>query len=492
MQNDDTSPTIFINRYHIEKELSHNAGRKTFLALDLQSQDLVIVKILQFDNLFRWDDLKLFEREAQTLQNIDHPAIPKYLDYFEVEEHGIHGFALVQTYIDATSLETNFKSGRRFSEAELIELATKLLDILTYLHSQIPPVIHRDIKPSNILIANRSAHSVGDIYLVDFGSVQTVASKDNGTITIVGTYGYIPLEQFSGKTTVASDLYSLGMTLIYLIMGVHPAGLNQVEGKVQFSNKELSRQFTEWLEKMTYPYPEKRFESAESAKNALVGKSNLTSKDGSSGNYLHLRPANSKVTINRDINKLEIVYPESLILANPPVANCFLVLFLFISIVVFVDFLLGYVGIIYGFILFVVLNNLLIKLLAFVYNNIFLKTIRHMKITIYTDNYFLGYTQKMLRLRPNEIYFNAKEIKSLYYSPGYIFNEYKDETGTIKTDSIVRIPTKLSFCTDSREYFIGEKRLSKAELWWLGQEISDCLGLELQVIYATPKLPPKT
>jgi serine/threonine protein kinase len=115
------------NRYQIREQLSQKAGRRTFLALDLQSQDLVIIKILRFDVDFQWDDLKLFEREAATLKHLDRPEIPKYLDYFNVDEVGTRGFALVQTYINAPSLETVIKQGQKFSEAEAIELAERLL-----------------------------------------------------------------------------------------------------------------------------------------------------------------------------------------------------------------------------------------------------------------------------------------------------------------------------------------------------------------------------
>jgi serine/threonine protein kinase len=92
---------ILVDRYQIREQLSQKAARRTFLALDLQSQDLVIIKILRFDVDFQWDDLKLFEREAATLKNIDRPEIPKYLDYFDVDEPSTRGFALVQTYINA-------------------------------------------------------------------------------------------------------------------------------------------------------------------------------------------------------------------------------------------------------------------------------------------------------------------------------------------------------------------------------------------------------
>ncbi|MFN5515028.1 MAG: serine/threonine protein kinase, partial [Cyanobacteriota bacterium] len=166
-----STDTILADRYQIEELLSQKAGRRTFLAKDLQSQLPVIIKLLRFGDGFEWDDLKLFEREAATLKHLDHPEIPKYLDYFEVNEVNTHGFALVQSYIAAPSLATLVASGRKFSEAEIIELSDRLLDLLTYLHQQAPPVIHRDIKPSNILLGNRSGNSIGDVYLVDFSSV---------------------------------------------------------------------------------------------------------------------------------------------------------------------------------------------------------------------------------------------------------------------------------------------------------------------------------
>ena len=65
---------IFKERYAIQKQLGKNAGRRTVLAQDLQTQQLVVVKILTFDPDCQWDDIKLFEREAETLQSLSHPA----------------------------------------------------------------------------------------------------------------------------------------------------------------------------------------------------------------------------------------------------------------------------------------------------------------------------------------------------------------------------------------------------------------------------------
>jgi serine/threonine protein kinase len=152
---------VLHDRYCIQSLLARQTGRRTFLARDLQTELSVVVKLLLFSPDFTWDDLKLFEREAFVLKSLAHPAIPKYLDCFEVETELGKGFALVQTYIEARSLKDWIQSGRTFSEEDIKAIAKKLLGILDYLHNRQPPVVHRDIKPSNILLGDRSGNSPG-------------------------------------------------------------------------------------------------------------------------------------------------------------------------------------------------------------------------------------------------------------------------------------------------------------------------------------------
>jgi serine/threonine protein kinase len=263
------SPSITLeNRYQIQSQLSKKSGRRTLLALDLHTNQSVIIKLLIFNAEFAWDDLKLFKREVETLKSIEHPSIPRYLDSFDVDLPNCQGFALVQSYIEAPSLAQAYQDGRRFTNIDIRQLAHALLDILIYLHEYTPSIIHRDIKPSNILIANRSSHHIGDIYLVDFGAVQGNLEQDSSTITIVGTYGYMPPEQFGGRTNPASDLYSLGATLIYLMMGIHPADLSTKDGKLQFDGiTDLNLKI--WLDLMVEPSLERRFASASIAKSEL-------------------------------------------------------------------------------------------------------------------------------------------------------------------------------------------------------------------------------
>ena len=293
------------DRYEPQQSLGKKAGRQTWLARDLQTQELVVVKLLTFSHEFEWDDLKLFEREAATLRSLSHPAIPCYLDFFELDSDNHKGFALVQTYIEARSLEQHLKSGRTFSEVEVNQLAKDLLGILGYLHDRQPPVIHRDIKPSNVLLTDRSGNSPGQVYLVDFGSVQTLAARDGGTMTIVGTYGYMPPEQFGGRTSPASDLYSLGATLIYLITGQHPADLPQEDLRLQFEDlAQVSPSFISWLKWLTEPSLSKRPKTIGAALEGL--ERSPESNSGVDPLVIKTKPTYSKIALVRDAEALEI------------------------------------------------------------------------------------------------------------------------------------------------------------------------------------------
>ncbi|KAM3089904.1 serine/threonine protein kinase [Phormidesmis sp. 146-35] len=308
---DDTQPVLEGNdRYEIRQSLGKKSGRQTWLAWDRQTQERVVIKLLSFSHDFEWDDLKLFEREAATLQALDHPAIPRYLDFFEFDQGDRKGFALVQTYIEAESLEQHLRAGRSFTEAEVEQLARELLEILRYLHDRQPPVIHRDIKPSNVLLTNRSGNRPGQVHLVDFGSVQTLAAKEGGTITVVGTYGYMPPEQFGGRATSASDLYSLGATLIYLTTGQHPADLPQEDLRIQFEHLvNLSPSFAHWLRWLTEPSLNKRPTSVQQALQGLDDRQIQEAHSTVIEKPVD-RPSHSTIVLVKKAGLLEVILPS--------------------------------------------------------------------------------------------------------------------------------------------------------------------------------------
>ncbi|HLP91384.1 MAG TPA: serine/threonine-protein kinase [Nostocaceae cyanobacterium] len=310
----DFTQEILAERYEVQQLLGKKAGRRTLLARDLQTQELVVVKLLLFGDEFEWQDLKLFEREAETLKALSHPAIPRYLNYFELNSSDIKGFALVQNYIPAESLEAQIQAGRSFSEGEVKEIAKAILEILQYLHERQPAVVHRDIKPSNILLTNRSGNSVGDVYLVDFGSVQNMV-KNNNTMTVVGTYGYMPPEQLTGRVAPTADLYSLGTTLIYLVTGQHPADLPQKDLMILFEQAaNISSTFSSWLRKITHPIASQRFTSANKALQILNRTQIIAAQSPKlpkkTSNIIITKPFGSKVIVNNKSDCLEIIIPQ--------------------------------------------------------------------------------------------------------------------------------------------------------------------------------------
>lgn len=298
---------ILHDRYQVQRLLGHNGIRQTWLAKDLQATDaensLVVVKLLAFGGSVQWDDLKLFEREVQILKHLNHPRIPQYLDYFSIDDRSLW-FGLVQQYIPGESLKEKLTTGKRFSEKQAKKIAAEVLKILIYLHELNPGVLHRDIKPSN-LIWGEDKH----IYLVDFGAVQDKAAKEGVTFTVVGTYGYAPMEQYGGRAVPASDLYGLGATLIHLLTGVSPAELPQKDLRLQFTNiVNLSPGFVRWLQKMTEPAPEQRFTNAHQALDKL--------KSGLAKSTQDKRPVLSKKFINNSgcgINNLAEPVPEEIL-----------------------------------------------------------------------------------------------------------------------------------------------------------------------------------
>ncbi|MEG4944164.1 serine/threonine-protein kinase [Microcoleus sp. F4-D5] len=264
---------IIADRYSILDILGQGGIGITYAAQDLQTDEKVALKAV---SLRRTDDLKvleLFEREAKVLAQLKHPAVPFYIDYFEVGKRRDRFFYLAQQLADGQSLAGLIENGWHPPVTEVRWIANQILDILVYLQQLTPPVIHRDIKPQNII-----RRDDGQIFLVDFGAVQDVYHQTiTGGSTVVGTYGYMAPEQFRGKAVLATDLYGLGATLIYLLTGKAPADLPQRKLKMDFrSHLQVDRQFTEWLERMTEPVAADRFLSAKEALTVLRGEKEFT------------------------------------------------------------------------------------------------------------------------------------------------------------------------------------------------------------------------
>ena len=251
--------------YQVIRELGHNyiGGRITYLATNTRIQQPVVVKQFQFAKFNSdWSGFKAYEREIQVLQGLSHPGIPRYLDSFETPD----GFCMVQEYKNAQSLAVP----RSFDPDEIKQIAVSLLEILVYLQNRIPSVIHRDIKPENILVDEQL-----NVYLVDFGFARIGGGEVAMSSVALGTLGFMPPEQlYNRQLTEATDLYSLGMTLICLLTRTKSTAIESLideDNRINFKPlvPQLSLRFIDWLEKLVQHNPKNRYANATAALEAL-------------------------------------------------------------------------------------------------------------------------------------------------------------------------------------------------------------------------------
>lgn len=304
-----TANEIIDQRYRILTRLGQGGSGTTYAAESLATGQQVALKELSLKGLQDWKKIELFEREARVLETLHHPAIPDYIDYFQVDTADNRWFYLAQELAEGTSLADLVESGWRLDEAEVRRLGQAVLEVLIYLHGLNPPVIHRDIKPQNLI-----RRDDGHIYLVDFGAVQTVYrdSLSQGS-TVVGTYGYMAPEQFRGQAVPATDLYGLGATLLFLLTHQSPADLPQVRLRIDFRPYiSVSPAFADWLDQLIDPLVEDRFASAQVALTALTQPAPLATAPHSSREKLApRRPAGSRIQLQKTSSSLTIDIPPS-------------------------------------------------------------------------------------------------------------------------------------------------------------------------------------
>lgn len=210
-------------RYKIVKQLGGGGFSQTFIAEDgyLPDRPSCVIKQLkpassQLDVLKISRDL--FNKEAKVLYRLGkHDCIPSLLAHFEEDEE----FFLAQELIEGDVLIQEIKRGQCLGEQYIIDLLIDILPTLDFVHRQ--QVIHRDIKPSNLI--RRTVDK--KIVLIDFGAVKEVSTQPISQLgqtssLVIGSPGYMPNEQYSGKTMFASDIYALGIVTIQALTGLLP------------------------------------------------------------------------------------------------------------------------------------------------------------------------------------------------------------------------------------------------------------------------------
>ena len=241
---------VFDNRYKIVEMLGQGGMSSVYLAENMKLGTLWAIKQINKKGQPGMD----FRVEPNILKRLEHPALPRIYDILEDEE----SIYIIVDYIEGMPLDKKLSEEGRFSEGAVTGWALELCRALDYLHSCKPnPIIYRDMKPSNI-IATKS----GRLKLIDFGiSREFKVQSDNDTVYI-GTRGYAAPEQYgTGQTGVASDIYSLGVTLYQLLTGKSPNEPPYEIKPVRFFDKSFSREIESIICKCTRQNPSERYQS---------------------------------------------------------------------------------------------------------------------------------------------------------------------------------------------------------------------------------------
>jgi serine/threonine protein kinase, bacterial len=267
--------SIELRGYRIIRPLGQGGFGKTYLVEDVHSPTFQQYVVKQFSpQCTDPESYKVaqerFQREAAVLLDLSskYPQIPKLYSYSFHEQD----FYLIQEYIEGPSLSEQWRQTGEISEPVLRQILIEILDTLSLIHAE--KMIHRDVKPENIILRSSDQKPV----LIDFGAVKEsvntrFSSQQTGASIAIGSPGFMPPEQAAGRPTYASDLYSLGMTAIYLLTGKRPQELEtdarSHELIWQASAPQISSDFAAVLTKAVKFNPSDRYASAQAMQQAL-------------------------------------------------------------------------------------------------------------------------------------------------------------------------------------------------------------------------------
>ncbi|MGL5938954.1 MAG: protein kinase domain-containing protein [Waterburya sp.] len=308
------------NRYRIIQTLGRGGFGETYLTEDTHMPSGRKCVLKQLKPIVKQPKTPLwmkerFQREAAILEQLGegHEQIPRLYAYFSEDDK----FYLVQEWIEGLTLDQYWEKEGNLHRDEVRQILVQLLPVLGYVHAR--RIIHRDIKPENIILRQ------GDHlpFLIDFGAVKEAMATEinqgsSSTYSAsIGTPGYMSSEQAAGRPIYSSDLYSLGLTAIFLLTGKSP---NELEtdprnGEIIWQEHafNLDPELAAILDKATRFHPRDRFSTAQEMLDTLNNGVN-SSKTNLTGLTLNVAPRNNSL----ENNNLSQVAPQNTVVHKSP------------------------------------------------------------------------------------------------------------------------------------------------------------------------------
>ncbi|MEH2319353.1 serine/threonine-protein kinase [Nostoc sp.] len=253
-------------RYRLLKQIDQGGFCRTFLAADEGQFPPIPCVVQEFSP--ESETSITFDQKGQQLEELGkHPQIPTFLAYFQQKGH----FYLVQEFIAGTNLAQVIEEEGAFNETQIWQLLEDLLPVFQFISDR--NIIHRDIKPHNI-IRRSPITNMGNLVIVDFTTVKIVTEIDRLTSeTSIGSPEYAAPEQARGKAVFASDLYSLGVTCIYLLTQIPPFDLFDIANDCwvwrDYLTSRISDRLAQILDKLLQNAVNRRFQSADAVMQAM-------------------------------------------------------------------------------------------------------------------------------------------------------------------------------------------------------------------------------
>jgi serine/threonine protein kinase len=203
--------------YDVIRRIGAGSSGRVYLGRRVSTGHTVVLKFLQINSK---EGAARVKREIEVLAKINSPYIASLIDSFHLPEEGVS--VLVEEYVDGATLQSvvdHYKTG--LPSEVVAAIACEICDALAYLHEH--GIVHRDIKPVNVMISR-----TGLVKLVDFGiAALTGNSNTVSSITTIGTFvgtmRYAAPEMVSSQRYgPGSDIYALGVTILFMLLGRPP------------------------------------------------------------------------------------------------------------------------------------------------------------------------------------------------------------------------------------------------------------------------------
>lgn len=247
--------SIVDGKYKILNRIGQGGMSVVYLAMNERANKQWAVKEVRKDGV---QDFAFVRQglivEMEMLKRLRHPYLPTIIDVIDLDD----SFLIVMDYIEGIPFRKALASYGALPQADVIEWAKQLCEVLGYLHSRPLPIIYRDLKPDNIMLKPD-----GSIVLIDFGIAREYKPYALQDTSALGTQGYAAPEQFGGQgqTDARTDVYGLGTTLYHLVTGHNPAEPPYEMFPIRHWNPALSQGLEKIIWKCTQKNPDERYQS---------------------------------------------------------------------------------------------------------------------------------------------------------------------------------------------------------------------------------------